>query len=76
MRPALDPLRSNPVLARVRASLASPVRYPPLDGELHKMLRAYYRDDVLRLQDMLQRDLSMWLGGVISTPTGATRARA
>ncbi|WP_234415624.1 sulfotransferase family protein [Sphingobium yanoikuyae] len=76
MRPALDPLRSNPVLARVRASLASPVRYPPLVGELHRMLRAYYRDDVLRLQDMLQRDLGTWLGGGISTPAGDTRARA
>jgi hypothetical protein len=52
------------------------VRYPPLDGELHRMLRAYYRDDVLRLQDMLQRDLGMWLGGGISTPAGDTRARA
>ena len=26
------------------------------------LLRQYYREDVLKLQDLLQRDLSVWLG--------------
>jgi len=63
MRPILDPLRSHPLMAKLRASLAAPVRYPPLTDELQHMLREYYREDILILQDMLQQDLSHWLTG-------------
>ena len=34
---------------------------PTLDGELRRKLVAIYRDDILHLQDLLQRDLSSWL---------------
>lgn len=34
---------------------------PPLDAEVRARLVALYRDDVLRLQDMLDKDLSAWL---------------
>ena len=34
---------------------------PPLDPEVRANLVALYRDDVLRLQDLIGRDLSSWL---------------
>ena len=34
---------------------------PPLDPDLRRQLLDYYREDTLRLQDALQRDLSAWL---------------
>ena len=34
---------------------------PPLDEEVRARLAALYRDDVLRLQDMIGKDLSAWL---------------
>lgn len=63
MRPMLDPLRANRHLAKLRASLAAPVRYPPLTDELQQMLRDFYRDDILLLQDILQMDLRHWMAG-------------
>lgn len=59
-RPLLDPLRSNPLLARARASIAAPVRYPPLTEELRDMLRDFYRDDLLMLEEQLQQELTAW----------------
>jgi hypothetical protein len=38
-----------------------PVAKPPLDPVLHADLTRAYRDDILRLQDTLERDLSAWL---------------
>ena len=35
--------------------------YPPLDRSLRNDLTKVYRDDVIRLQEFLQRDLSHWL---------------
>ncbi|MBH1997820.1 MAG: sulfotransferase [Sphingomonadaceae bacterium] len=63
MRPLLDPLRNNPLFARLRKSMVAPVQYPPLTDELQAMLRNFYREDMLILQDMLQKDLSAWLDG-------------
>lgn len=63
MRPVLDPLRSNRHLAKLRASLAAPVRYPPLTDELQQMLRDFYHDDILILQDILDMDLGHWISG-------------
>lgn len=63
IRPILDPLRSHPWMVKLRASLAAPVRYPPLTEELQQMLREFYREDILTLQDILQKDLSHWLTG-------------
>ncbi|MBP0021276.1 MAG: sulfotransferase [Cyanobacteria bacterium SBLK] len=34
----------------------------PLTPEEKQMLQDYYREDILKLQDLLQRDLSAWLG--------------
>lgn len=65
LRPArrwLDPLRSNGLLSRVRASMARPVRYPPLTDEIRAMLRDYYRDDVRELGALLDRDMTVWSG--------------
>ena len=66
MRPLLDPLRSNPLLARLRGTMARPVRYPPLTVELRALLRDYYRDDVLQLESMIGRDLSRWRTGAVA----------
>jgi len=60
-RPLLDPLRSNSLLASMRAAMARPVRYPSLTEELKSMLREYYRADIIALQDLIKRDLSSWL---------------
>jgi len=35
---------------------------PPLDPELRSEMEAYFRDDILALQDMTGLDLSKWLG--------------
>lgn len=51
----------------VRKSVAQHIRKlnlapkPPLELELRKNLSDYYRDDILRLQDLIGRDLSNWL---------------
>jgi len=60
VRPLLDPLRGNPLLARMRAALTEPVRYPPLTADLRRSLQDFYRSDVARLETLLQRDLSCW----------------
>lgn len=39
----------------------APFRYPPMPEEIEKLLRARYREDVLRLQTLIGRDLSHWL---------------
>ncbi|HPH96422.1 MAG TPA: sulfotransferase domain-containing protein [Anaerolineaceae bacterium] len=37
------------------------VKAPPLDPELRLRLTQFFRDDILELQDLLDRDLSFWL---------------
>lgn len=61
MRPLLDPMRSNPWLARLRSSIARPVRYPPLTEDIRAILHDYYRDDILHLGTILGRDMTTWL---------------
>lgn len=39
---------------------AWPMRKPPFDPDLRAALTGEYREDILRLQEMLQRDLSGW----------------
>lgn len=63
MRPVLDPLRSVPLFSRLRDMMAAPLHYPPLTEELRHLLRQYYREDILILQDILQKDLGHWLTG-------------
>lgn len=67
-RPLLEPLRSQPLLARARAAIARPVRYPPLTAELRTMLQDYYRDDVRALGALLNRDLAAWLSAEQTAP--------
>jgi hypothetical protein len=46
--------------------------YPPMPAELRRVLVAHYREQVERLQEMVGRDLSAWLGDVTSvTETGS-----
>jgi len=71
-RPLLDPLRSHPLLSRARASIARPVRYPPLTAELRIMLQDFYRDDVRALGALLNRDLGAWLNAERAVPQGTT----
>lgn len=40
-----------------------PVKAPPLPPDLRAALTRHYRDDILRLQGVLGRDLSSWLDG-------------
>jgi hypothetical protein len=48
------------IFLRVRAlNLTEP---PPLAPEVRQALLELYRDDILHLQDLLQRDLARWLG--------------
>ena len=46
---------------RIRATnLQKPL---PMDHEIEQQLRWFYRDDILKLQDYIGRDLSFWLKG-------------
>jgi len=46
---------------RIRATnLQKPL---PMDHEIEQQLRWFYRDDILKLQDYIGRDLSSWLKG-------------
>ena len=36
---------------------------PPLEAEVRERFRQEYREDILKLQDLIQRDLSKWLVG-------------
>ncbi len=42
---------------------ANTISHPrqPLDGETKKMLSDYFRDDITRLSELLERDLTYWL---------------
>ena len=58
---ALAPTKVRAVALRTRNRLLGAGK-PPLDPSLGSKLDAIYREDVLRLQDHLGRDLSSWLG--------------
>jgi hypothetical protein len=64
MRPvtlALRPvLRSGPLQKVKRGAFGKP---PPMPEETRRELIEYYREDVLKLQDLIGRDLSGWLDG-------------
>jgi hypothetical protein len=55
---AVVPLARNLVFRK-----AGVLDYTPLSAELRSELTLRFRDDILRLQDLLDRDLSHWLGG-------------
>jgi hypothetical protein len=51
----------NPIHAAVRNRVSRPA--PPLPDAVRAELTAYYREDILRLQDLIRRDLRMWMKG-------------
>lgn len=54
--------RLGPVVKRIDRSLEHNHAAPPsMPANVRKMLQADYREDILRLQDLLGRDLSCWL---------------
>jgi hypothetical protein len=61
LKPLVAPWRSHRWFEKVHARLARPVRYPPLNGELHRRLLDYYADDVVTLEKLLGRNLGRWL---------------
>jgi hypothetical protein len=58
---AVAPTRVRAVALRTRNRLLGSAK-PPIDADLRNKLDAIYRDDILRLQEHLGRDLSGWLG--------------
>ena len=38
-----------------------PFRYPPMDKELDTELRERYKPEIIRLSEIIDRDLSHWL---------------
>jgi Sulfotransferase family len=57
----IDPTFRPDVSERHNARLIPPDRKPPFPPELRARLCASYREEILRLQDLIQRDLSLWL---------------
>jgi hypothetical protein len=51
----------TPLARRLVFRKAGTLDYTPLSPELRTMLAARFRDDILRLQDLIGRDLSHWL---------------
>lgn len=59
LRPFLP--RKWRLMIRVRVGNMNLRRPPPLDPALRRQLFEVYREDILKLQDLLDRDLSLWL---------------
>jgi hypothetical protein len=60
LKRAVAPLRGTAAFESVRATLARPIVYPPLNDELRLRLAEFYHDDVQSLQKLLRRDLGGW----------------
>jgi hypothetical protein len=43
----------------------------PIPSEIEQELRHYFRDDIIKLQEYIGRDLSAWLEGKLSTSSGS-----
>jgi hypothetical protein len=61
LKAAARPLRGKPTFEAIRGTLARPIDYPAMPGELRLRLAEYYREDVERLEKLLDRDLGHWL---------------
>jgi hypothetical protein len=46
---------------RLRSTILQKPR--PIDSEIEQQLRRFYRNDILKLQDYIGRELSSWLAG-------------
>lgn len=55
------PLRDHAWFKAAHATLARPMRYPPLTDDLRRRLSDYYAEDVASLAGLLGRDMSHWL---------------
>ncbi len=65
-RPSIFKRLLRPLMPAAAMKLYTKVKHsnldkPPLDPEVRARLVALYRDDVLKLQDLIGRDLSHWL---------------
>ncbi len=49
----------NPIHAAVRDGLIRPA--PPMPPDIREELIEYFREDILKLQDLIQRDLADWM---------------
>lgn len=58
---ALRRILPGRLTVRLRDALGGNLKQAPLRPELRSHLRDYYRSDILKLQELLQRDLSAWL---------------
>ena len=61
LRNAVEPIVPKPLRERAKAIATRKMVTPPMGAEARATLLRIYRDDTLRLQDLLQRDLSTWL---------------
>jgi hypothetical protein len=62
VRHVLKPLLPDSVMQLARKLRSANARRPPqLPGELRAELATYYRDDILRLQELTRVDFSAWL---------------
>ena len=58
------PARLNQTRQRVQRTMMNAIvaDNPTIDSDVEKKLRAFYREDILHLQQLIRRDLSKWLG--------------
>jgi hypothetical protein len=63
IKAVLRPLFPQTLRQRISANLRSQylVEAPPLAPEVRRELLEAYRDDVLKLESLIERDLSGWL---------------
>ncbi|UVO51686.1 sulfotransferase domain-containing protein [Sphingomonas sp. SUN019] len=54
------PLRGKRAFDQVRGLFARPVVYPALPDDVRRRVEDFYRDDIVRLEQMIDRDLSHW----------------
>ncbi len=61
LKNVLKPLLPRVMRRSILTILQSLTNPPPLDPELHRQLTEEYRDDIIKLQSLIGRDLSHWL---------------
>ncbi|MBB3937547.1 sulfotransferase [Aureimonas phyllosphaerae] len=62
IKPLVRPFRRHPLFVAARKRLIGEVAYPALSSSLRARLVDYYEPDVARLGNLIQADLSGWLG--------------
>lgn len=61
LKDLVTPLRGNPLFEAARNLIARPIAYPPLSEDLRLRLEDFYHDDIVKLTQLVRRDLSAWL---------------